>query len=220
MEYSKQLIALFEELQTIDVTLQTNDPKRLSTDWLFGPARGKMFGVLECLDKTGQTVILRAFSGQYNGQWLVPGWMPPLFDVDTFNLLYLPVEKKIKEFGVKMENASDDHAEQRFLKQKRRLLSKRLMQELHALYRLHNFRGEQSGLAQVFTGEHGIPTGTGDCCAPKLLNYAAMHGLTPIGLAEFYWGKENPSKTRNHGCFSQACQEKCEPILGFLLCGL
>lgn len=28
------------------------------------------------------------------------------------------------------------------------------------------------------------PTGTGDCTAPKLLNYAFSHGLTPVSLAE------------------------------------
>ncbi len=28
------------------------------------------------------------------------------------------------------------------------------------------------------------PSGTGDCCAPKLFNYAFKHNLTPISLAE------------------------------------
>jgi tRNA pseudouridine32 synthase/23S rRNA pseudouridine746 synthase len=62
--------------------------------------------------------------------------------------------------------------------------------------------------------------GVGECCAPKLLNYAALNGLKPLGLSEFYWGKENKSGTRKHGEFYPACAEKCQPILGFMLCGI
>jgi hypothetical protein len=74
-------------------------------------------------------------------------------------------------------------------------------------------------LSEVFTGK-AMPTGTGECCAPKLLHHAAVHGLTPLGLAEFYIGRENRSATRAHGRFFAPCEEKCRPILGFLLCGL
>ena len=94
------------------------------------------------------------------------------------------------------------------------------MKDLHATYLLTNFRGESKSLTDVFLGTSGIPTGTGDCCAPKLLNYAAKHNLTPLGISEFYIGKENRSKTKEHGTFYPACSSKCQPILGFLLCGL
>lgn len=94
------------------------------------------------------------------------------------------------------------------------------MQDIHSLYRLHNFRGEQCSLFDLFGDTNGIPTGTGDCCAPKLLNLAARNGLQPLGLAEFYWGKTNKSASRQEGYFYPACQDKCGPILGFLLCGL
>jgi hypothetical protein len=53
----------------------TPDPA-LATDYLFGPARGKMFGILEGHDQEGQQRFLYAFSGQYNGRWLVDGWVP------------------------------------------------------------------------------------------------------------------------------------------------
>jgi hypothetical protein len=65
-----------------------------------------------------------------------------------------------------------------------------------------------------------MPTGTGDCCGPKLLAQAAIEGLRPLGLAEFYWGRENRSGSRRHTTFSASCPEKCGPILGFMLCGL
>ena len=85
---------------------------------------------------------------------------------------------------------------------------------------LTNFRGETKPLNDIFQDKNGIPTGTGDCCAPKLLNFAVKNNLTPLGLAEFYWGKENKSATRQHGRFYQSCTSKCQPILGFMLCGL
>ncbi len=192
----------------------------LATDWLFGPARGKMFGLLECLLPDGTPTYLRAFSGQYNGHWQVDGWVPPLFEVEEFQAINGPGEQRIKDLGREI-TGSIGHAERWLaLRQERRRLSRQLMRDLHGLYRLTNFRGETAGLADVFAGDTGIPTGTGDCCAPKLLNYAANHQLRPVGLTEFYWGRENRSGTRQHGFHSGSCVEKCLPILGFMLCGL
>lgn len=36
----------------------------------------------------------------------------------------------------------------------------------------------------------GFPTGTGDCCAPKLLHEAARRGLRPVALAEVWFGAD------------------------------
>lgn len=106
------------------------------------------------------------------------------------------------------------------LRNKRKKLSRELMVKLHSLYRVTNFRAQTVSLSDAFRYDKGIPTGTGDCCAPKLLNQAAVLGLKPVGLAEFFWGKENRSGTRQHGQFYPCCIEKCRPILGFMLCGL
>jgi hypothetical protein len=103
---------------------------------------------------------------------------------------------------------------------RRKQLSQRWMQEIHTLYSLSNFRGQKRPLNEVFTGTGGIPTGTGDCCAPKLFNQAVKENLQPLGLTEFYWGRENASQTRQHGRFYPSCASKCAPILGFMLCGL
>jgi len=172
-----------------------------------------MFGVLECKDAAGKTVVLKAFSCQYNGEWLVDGWVPPILDVDEFHRLGDPVDREIKSLDRLIAEQKNPE-----LIQKRKALSQDLMKQIHALYRLTNFRGETKPMTEVFRG--GIPTGAGDCCAPKLLNYAAKSGLKPLGLSEFYWGRENRSGTRKHGEFYSACAEKCQPILGFLLCGI
>ena len=88
------------------------------------------------------------------------------------------------------------------------------------LYQLQNFKGDQHSILNVFYEDRGIPTGSGDCCAPKLLHAAAQNGLTPLGLTEFYFGKENKSSTRYHKEFYPGCKNKCQPILGYMLCGL
>ena len=216
-----ELMQLLEQEKRIDLQAQREaaDP-RLSTASLFGEARGKMFGVLVCRDTSGSQQILRAFSGQYNGRWEVAGWAPPLFNVETFTRIYDDIEPRIKELGRTLQTADHGSPQWQEQTQQRRQLSQQWMCEIHTLYTLTNFRGRQRSLAEAFTGRGGIPTGTGDCCAPKLFNQAVKENLTPLGLAEFYWGRENASRTRRHGQFYPSCASKCAPILGFMLCGL
>ncbi|MBW2659655.1 MAG: hypothetical protein JRC87_08735, partial [Deltaproteobacteria bacterium] len=71
------------------------DSEDATKDYLFGPARGKMFGVMECIQSDGSLITLRAFSGQYNGLWEVEGWVPPLFNVEDFFRISDKVEKQI-----------------------------------------------------------------------------------------------------------------------------
>lgn len=204
-----------ELMQQLETTCGLDDGKRpeCSTDALWGEARGQMFGVLECETPAGATVVLKAFSGQYNGQWLIEGWVPPILDVQAFHRLSDPVDKQIKHLDVVIGEGGDTKEQI----QERKALSQQLMKDVHALYHLRNFRGETRPLSKVFPG--GIPTGVGDCCAPKLLQYAALKGLKPLGLSEFFWGRENRSGKRQHRQFYPACAEKCQPILGFMLCG-
>jgi len=197
---------------------QEND-FRLSLDYLFGPARGQMFGVLVYTDRGGRQGVLRAFSGQYKGIWEVPGWVPPILDPTEFERVIEIDEPRIKELTRRMQGLGPDDPERKAMQAQRRDLSRNLMTRIFDLYRLTNFRGQTRALAEVFMGP-SMPTGTGECCAPKLLHHAARHGLTPLGLAEFYLGRENRSATRLHGQFFPPCEEKCRPILGFLLCGL
>jgi tRNA pseudouridine32 synthase/23S rRNA pseudouridine746 synthase len=104
----------------------------------------------------------------------------------------------------------------RQLKQQRKQLSRQLQAQMHTVYSLTNFSGQSLSLQQVMPA--GIPTGTGDCCAPKLLHYAATHQLKPLAMAEFWWGAANQDKVQ--GEFYGACAERCQPLMGFLLSGL
>jgi tRNA pseudouridine32 synthase/23S rRNA pseudouridine746 synthase len=104
------------------------------------------------------------------------------------------------------------------LKRERKELSRSLQRELHAELERALFQGAPWSLASLFPD--GPPTGVGECCAPKLLHYAARHGLQPLGLAEFWWGPPPPGRNRTHGQFYGACAERCQPLLGALLSGL
>jgi len=64
------------------------------------------------------------------------------------------------------------------------------------------------------------PAGSGECAAPKLLQYAFKHGMQPLALAEFWWGQPPKSEVRQHQHFYSACQGKCQPILGHMLEGV
>lgn len=103
------------------------------------------------------------------------------------------------------------------LKQQRKTLSKQLQELMYQSYCLSNFSGQSLSLAQLM-GSHFLPTGTGECCAPKLLNFAAMQGWKPLAMAEFWWGES--SRERIPGEFYGACRERCQPLMGFLLSGL
>ncbi|MBM9614354.1 hypothetical protein JWJ90_08630 [Desulfobulbus rhabdoformis] len=195
------------------------DDPRCATRPLFETGGGKMFGLLSCRDDAGKRVVLRAFSGQLNGLWQVAGWVGPIFDVKRFDTLVAEPDRAIKALGQRLQRCEPVSVEYRELKRKRRQLSQELMQAIHALYTLRNFRGESAPLIQVFQGKGMPPAGTGDCCAPKLLHHAACHGLRPEGLVEFYWGTTNHSQTKRHGQLYVACEAKCQPILGFQLCG-
>jgi tRNA pseudouridine32 synthase/23S rRNA pseudouridine746 synthase len=103
------------------------------------------------------------------------------------------------------------------LKRERKSLSRQLQAEMHQVYCLTNFAG-QSLPVEALGGNRGLPTGTGDCCAPKLLHFAAEHGLEPLAMAEFWWGPDAADKRQ--GEFYGACAERCQPIMGFMLAGL
>lgn len=64
------------------------------------------------------------------------------------------------------------------------------------------------------------PAGSGECCEPKLLQYAFQHGLRPVSMAMFWWGESPRGEIRHHLQFYPACNGKCKPILRWMLQGI
>ena len=107
------------------------------------------------------------------------------------------------------------------LKARRKTMSEALQERIFRLFVVTNAHGEQRDLVEVFKPLGTLPpAGAGECCAPRLLNYAFNHSLRPVCMAEFWWGASPVGEVRHHGHFYPACRSKCKPILDFMLQGL
>ena len=108
------------------------------------------------------------------------------------------------------------------LQRKRKQMSDELQRWLFAAYCMLNAKGEERDLIDIFREyTHAMPpAGAGDCCAPKLLQYAYLHHLRPVCMAEFWWGESPASEIRHHLHYYPACRSKCLPILTHMLKGL
>jgi tRNA pseudouridine32 synthase / 23S rRNA pseudouridine746 synthase len=256
---------------------------------------GKMYGLLLAESVTGEIYTLKAFSGLWQGQTAVAGWVPPLpgrdtlgvAEIDTIqklsalrdqisiaqnspihqeyaallaesqqqrdrlntelqerrrdrqlqrNAAQLPEDLAVIEQASKADSRRKrelkEHwhsrlepvklevdrlnAEIRDLKQQRQTLSQTLQSQLHRITTITNFAGETKSLQTLRPA--GLPTGSGECCAPKLLHYAASNQLTPLAMAEFWWGAVVGGK--QPGVFYGACADRCQPLMGFMLSGL
>ncbi len=108
------------------------------------------------------------------------------------------------------------------LKEVRKQLSAALQRKLFSQYHFLNQQGENRSLIDIFanTANPIPPAGSGECAAPKLLQYAFAHQLKPITMAEFWWGRSPKSEIRQHKKYYPACQNKCHPILSHMLQGI
>ena len=108
------------------------------------------------------------------------------------------------------------------LQRKRKQMSDELQRWLFSAYRMLNAKGEERDLIDIFREyTHAMPpAGAGDCCAPKLLQYAYLHHLRPVCMTEFWWGELPASEIRHHLHYYPACRSKCLPILTHMLKGL
>jgi tRNA pseudouridine32 synthase/23S rRNA pseudouridine746 synthase len=181
---------------------------------------GKMFGVLVVKAPDGELGFLAAFSGKLASSNHHPFFVPPVFDSlseDEFlnrGMRSLKViNDEIKQ--LQLAGCKANHELMR-LKEKRRAHSQQLQSQLFDAYKFLNAAGERRTPKQLFANP---PAGAGECAAPKLLQYAYQHRLTPLAIAEFWWGASPSSTTdsRIHGHFYPACEDKCRGVLGWML---
>jgi tRNA pseudouridine32 synthase/23S rRNA pseudouridine746 synthase len=133
----------------------------------------------------------------------------------------------LKKYWQEKISASQSHLDElnseiTSLKKLRRAKSKALQKKLFAQYEFLNAHGEVKDLNRIFAAlpEQTPPSGAGDCAAPKLLQYAYLHNLVPVAMAEFWWGAAPKSAIRQHKNYYPSCYSKCQPILGHMLQGL
>lgn len=109
-----------------------------------------------------------------------------------------------------------------YLKRERKQRSDSLQRWLFSHFRMLNGEGETRDLMEIFadTVLRVPPAGAGECCEPKLLQYAFAHRLRPLCMAMFWMGASPKMEIRHDGCFYPACSGKCKPILTWMLCGI
>jgi len=107
------------------------------------------------------------------------------------------------------------------LKKERKEKSITLQQQLFSNYTFLNQQKEPKSLLDIFNFPTvKPPAGSGECAAPKLLQYALLNDLKPICMAEFWWGISPNSEIRKHKNLYPACQSRCKPILSHMLQGI
>ena len=176
---------------------------------------GKMFGVL-VVEHDGQLAFLAAYSGLLAGRNDWPYFVPPVFDAQQPDGHFKTMEREIS----RLSGMSVDTKE----------MSQDLQTWLFHQYQLLNARGETKDLVDLWQAYYNRPKlqqryplppgGTGDCCAPKLLQYAYQQGMHPVCMAEFWWGVPTRTELRRHLNYYPACRGKCKPILAWMLQGL
>ena len=178
--------------------------------------RGKMFGVL-VVESSDGLAFLAAYSGLLAGRNDWDYFVPPVYDAQQPDGHFKTTEREI---------SLATHLSP--------LTSKQMSQELQLWlfhqYQLLNAHGETKDLVDIWQSYYNRPKllqkfplppgGTGDCCAPKLLQYAYRHGLKPVCMAEFWWGAPTKEELRQHLNYYPACRGKCKPILTWMLQGL
>ena len=193
------------------------------TDWYEELQQGKMFGVLVVKTSTGEVGYLAAFSGNLAGSNHHDYFVPPVYDLLNPDGYFKEEEARISAINVMLNHTNDNNQEIiEALKEERKQRSIALQQWIFEQFRLRNARGEEQDIYSIFTqtAHRNPPAGTGECAAPKLLQYAYLNNLQPLAMAEFWWGDSPKGEIRRHGHYYPACRHKCEPILNFMLQGL
>ena len=196
------------------------------TEWREEVGRGKMFGFL--LYDGG---MLKAYSGQILGRSNWDGYVPAIFDYLQSDGYFKTHEAEITQLNKEVERyrginvKGDERRRLDAIRAERKERSQALQRWLFTQFQITNPEGSSASVLEVF-GEYAKrnalhqtvpPSGTGECCAPKLLNYANSHGLKPLALAEFWYGESPRGEVRHHGRFYEPCQSRCQPIIWWMM---
>ena len=194
----------------------TND----SVHWKYDlkTRKGKMFGVLVVQTIENSYKYLGTVSGMYPADTNRNNFVPSIFDVSADNYFINSGMTEVTAIGDEIKKATDPKIIAA-LKDQRRQKSIGLQKQLFENYNFVNQSGLEMNLLDIFAKTHsGLPpSASGDCAAPKLIQFAIKNGLKPLAIAEFWWGRPNKQKTREHLAFYPACKDKCRPILEYLL---
>ncbi len=186
--------------------------------------RGKMFGVLVVKDSKDDLGYLAAYSGKLNTDKDLGIFVPSVFDISSQDDFLTKGMIALGEMGkqikiLKDKGYQDNKAEIDRLITLRRESSIDLQNKLFDQYFFMNERGESKNLVDIFLdyAKRKPASGSGECAGPKLLQYAFERRMKPLAIAEFWWGRPRERSEKEHGQFYPACEDKCRPILSYML---
>ncbi|MEZ8889740.1 pseudouridine synthase [Vibrio sp. 10N.247.311.14] len=104
-------------------------------------------------------------------------------------------------------------------KQDHQAVSQQLETQRLSHYRFINQAKQSKNLLELLDGKDALE-GSGECCLPKLLNFAFEHGFKPLALSEFWWGLPPTDIIRQHANLYPVCQSKSFEILEHQLSGI
>jgi len=184
----------------------------------FGTQRGKMFGILVVKKKDNTYAYIGTVSGKLPKNAICAKFIPSVFDESVDDFFINKGMTKLSEIGSQIKKANHP-SEIISLKEKRKQKSVSLQKQLFDNYHFLNLSGKQKNILEIFkNSSHGNPpAATGECAAPKLLQYAIEHQLKPIALTEFWWGSSAENKEKKNRAYYPACKNRCRPILEYML---
>lgn len=178
--------------------------------------QGKMFGVLVVRGVHGHLGYLSAFSASVQDRPHPPEFVPALVNENTEDNFLGKGLTQLTQM-CQVINAETDSQLLVSLKEERRNHSFNLQQKIFSHTHFKNQLGQERSVFRIFEewNELKPAAGSGECAAPKLLQYAFIHQLQPVAIAEFWWGKASKSKEHLH--YYPSCRDKCRPVLSYML---
>ena len=230
--YCQKLISLIEKGEVLLKQCGRESEER--------KGQGLMIGALVCWEadlsgnglSSGRRVVLYAVSG--NNKQLKVSAARSLEQLFPEKSIFVPsivssekIDAALEENDVKIHELTDKinkltlvnktSSERQALINERTSLTDESLRKVFSLYSFTRFDGTQVSLNEIIVSHnnHLPPTGTGDCCAPKLLSYAFEHGLEPVSMDEVYYGRDTAHKI--NGVSYAPCDERCGYILPSIL---
>lgn len=207
-KYCKEIISLLEE-KKLSLVYTT---EKISAERF---ANGIMIGVLVAKNSAQENKIFFTVSGisrKIEGKFHDAIFVEPIVSSKKIMSALQKNDKEIHLLTEKLKVCSKDDVQE--LQLRRSSLTSESLEKVHELYSFYCFDGKNRSLKQICKN-HLPPTGTGDCCAPKLLNFTFKNNLTPLSMCEVFYGKSTEKKIS--GCKYSPCDERCGLILPEIL---
>ena len=206
--------------------------KRVTKKSLERKNQGVMLGSLVCVDKDGTKIVLKAVSGisfqlvekkKLKNHIVVP----PIVSAKRIKRALSKNDRKIHSLTKKIlilsdklkKNCANSKKNQKFTEKRqiysglRKKLCMESLEKVFSLYEFHCANGKTKKLLEI-CNKNLPPTGTGDCCAPKLLDYAFKNSLKPLSMMEVFYDKKTDFYNLKP---VYPCEERCSLILPEML---